>query len=104
MFSVKNKMKDFFFDKNKMKKKSLVNVNHKRHHNAFLFQALFSAIVLGLAFLIDGVLEEIVDHEYHGSNKKYIKMAIQFVVVFLLTIIVIYIFYWTFGWGDTFLG
>ena len=87
-----------------MKKRYLVNVNHKRHHNAFLFQALFSALIVALAFLVDGFLEEIVDEDYHGKNKKYIKMAIQVIVVFLLSLVLIYIFHWLFGWGDTFLG
>lgn len=87
-----------------MKKKSLVHLNHKSYHVAFFFQALFSAVILAGAFLINDVMDEIIDEDYHGSNKKYIKLAIQVVVIFVLSFIVVYLLRWVFGWGDTFLG
>ena len=87
-----------------MKKKSIININHKNHNVAFFFQALFSAIILAVAFLIDDVIDNAIDSEIHESNKKYIKLGAHVVVIFLLSFILIYAFRWIFGWGDTFLG
>jgi len=87
-----------------MKKKSLIHINHKVHSNAFIFQALFSAIILAVAFLLDDIMDGLIDEEVHAGNKKYIKLSIHVVFLFLLFLIVLYLFKWIFGWGDNLLG
>lgn len=87
-----------------MTKKSLIRVDHKRHSNAFFFQALFSALLLALAFLMDDLFNELIDESIHGSYKKYIKLSSHVLVIFVLSLILIYAFKWIFGWGDAFLG
>ena len=84
--------------------KTLVNMNHMSHVNSFIFQAAFSSIIVALAFLVDDVLDMVLNDLVVGPSKKYIKAAIHCVFIFILTFGVIFLFRFLFGWGDTFLG
>jgi hypothetical protein len=84
--------------------KTLIEINHTSHVNSFLLQAAFSAITVALAFFLDDVLDIAIDNSTFGESNKYIKASIHCVVIFILTLSVIYLFRFLFGWGDTFLG
>lgn len=87
-----------------MKKTSVFNLNHKKHSTAFFFQALFSALILAVAFLIDDVIDNVITANSHGPHQRYIILAVHTIVIFALSFVVLYILRWIFGWGDTFLG
>ena len=83
---------------------ALVSVDHKRLNTAFFFQALFSAIILALAFYLDQWIDELIDKNKHGKNHKHYKLLAHVGVMFVITFIVIYLMKFIFGWGNTFLG
>ena len=84
--------------------KTLVDINHTSHVNSFLLHAAFSAVVVAVAFFLNDIFDMVIDSYVSGSSKKYIKAVLHCVVIFILTLAVIYIFRFLFGWGDTFLG
>tara|TARA_B100001248_G_C27024812_1_gene293682 strand:+ start:48 stop:335 length:288 start_codon:yes stop_codon:yes gene_type:complete len=78
----------------------LIKINYKNRHFSFTFQALFSSLVVALAFAIDTLLQSALD----SSHNIFVRILIQFAITFLISISVIYIFYLFFGWGDALLG
>lgn len=84
--------------------KSLFRLNHKNFFVAYLFQAIFTSLVFAVAFVVDDLMDIAIDENYHGENKKYIKMAANAGFLFVFVFVIIYVFHFVFGWGKTFQG
>ena len=77
--------------------KPLININHKSFKNAFIFNAVYSAIIFGLLFVIDDYID---DHILDKSKKNYWqKLLIHMVVVFTITFILVLFFLVCFWMG-----
>ena len=83
---------------------SLIRLNHQNYFVAYLFQAIFTALLFAVAFVVDDFMDIAIDENYHGENKKYIKMGVNAAFLFVFTFAIIYFFHYVFGWGKTFLG
>ena len=83
---------------------SLFRLNQKNFFIAYLFQAIFTSLIFAVAFVVDDLMDIAIDENYHGANKKYIKMGATAGFLFVFTFIIIYFFHYVFGWGKTFLG
>ena len=83
---------------------SLIRLNHQNYFVAYLFQAIFTALLFAVAFVVDDLMDIAIDENYHGENKKYIKMGVNAAFLFVFTFAIIYFFHYVFGWGKTFLG
>lgn len=79
----------------------LVPINHKNRHYSFFFQALFTSLVVALAFLVDEIFEKYVTF---NENNTTVKVIGQFLITMIISLTVIYILYFCFGWGDALLG
>ena len=83
---------------------SLIRLNHQNFFVAYFFQAIFTALLFAVAFVVDDLMDIAIDENYHGENKKYIKMGANAGFLFVFTFAIIYFFHYVFGWGKTFLG
>lgn len=82
--------------------KPLININHKSLHNAFIFNAIYSAIIFGLLFVINDYID---DNILDKSKKNYWqKLLIHMVIIFTITFTLVLLFWFVFGWGKTFFG
>tara|TARA_B100002019_G_C21010600_1_gene469815 strand:- start:397 stop:684 length:288 start_codon:yes stop_codon:yes gene_type:complete len=88
-----NKKKSAFFP--------LIPINHRNRHFSFFFQAIFTSLVVALAFLIDEILKKYVSENESNTTVKVIG---QFLITMVISLIVIYALYFCFGWGDALLG
>lgn len=79
----------------------LFHVNHKNIHYSFFFQALFTSLVVALAFLIDEILEKYFSPNESSTTAKVIG---QFLITMIISLLVIYFLYICFGWGKALLG
>lgn len=79
----------------------LVPINYKNRHYSYLFQALFSSLVVAFALLVDNLFEKYVSF---NENNTIVKVIGQFIITMIISLLVIYILYFCFGWGDALLG
>lgn len=79
----------------------LFPINHKNRHYSFFFQALFTSLVVALAFLIDEILRKYISANESNTTVKVIG---QFIITMIISLLVIYTLYICFGWGDALLG
>ena len=76
------------------------NKHNNNHH--FIIMSLFSAMIFATIFVTNDYLDLYIDKYLKTKDNfhkgKVIKLGIHFVKIFLLTFIVCYIFWYTFGW------
>ena len=83
----------------------LIRVNHKNHNIAFFFNALYSAIIFAIILTFNDYIDQFLDKKALKDHyKKSIKVFIHLMITFIFTIGLIYLFWFIFGWGNTFLG
>jgi uncharacterized membrane protein len=81
---------------------SLIKINHKTSMTAFFFNALYTSITFGFMFIINDYID---DNILDRNEKKYInKLIIHMSILFIFTFIIVYMFWFIFGWGRTFFG
>lgn len=73
--------------------KPLVKVNHKNIHNRFFLKAFFAALLFSIGFFINDLLDEVINENIHGKNKKIYKALSHVAVLFITILIISYIFY-----------
>lgn len=85
----------------------IVPINHHDYRIAFLFQAIFTAMVVMVALM----LKDLLDHLFSLYNKestdkwyfKYIIYSSFFLSYFVSTLVCIYFLLWLFGYGICFM-
>ena len=77
-----------------------MNINHKNKNIAFFFHALYGALVITIAFIINSSLDKIIDKNRSKKLNPYLKTFIHFITILIIAMIVIYILYYLFGWGN----
>lgn len=78
----------------------LFHINHKNIHNGILFNALYSAIVFATIFIVNDYIDEsIIPHLEKKSYHSFTKFIIHICIIFVISIIVVYVMWWIFGWG-----
>ena len=83
----------------------IFKLNHKHHSSAFFFNALYSAVIFAVVLVVNDHIDEYLDkNDFKTHHHKYLKLLVHFTTTFILTFLVIYVFWILFGWGDTFLG
>jgi hypothetical protein len=83
----------------------IFKVNHTHHKSAFFFNAFYSAVIFAVVFVVNDHIDEYINEKkFKTHHHKYIKLLIHFTTTFILTFLVICVFWILFGWGDTFLA
>ena len=73
--------------------KPLVKVNHKNIHTHFFIRAFFSALLFSVGFLINDLLDEVINENIYGKNQKIYKALAHTAILFITILIISYIFY-----------
>ena len=82
--------------------KPIIKIDHGNYQNAFIFNALYSALIFSVLFVIN----DIVDHHILDKMKKQYgyKLLIHASITFAFTYLLVLIMWYIFGWGKTFFG
>jgi len=73
----------------------IMDFGRKNYLGAFFFHSIYAAILFALVFTIDDYL----DSKY-GKNKNIIRKGlIHSVLIFIISIVVLFILWFGFGWG-----
>lgn len=80
-----------------VKIRPLININHSYWHTAFVFEALFSATVFTLTFILDDMLTDYVEKHNVPLWKKYL---VHLLAIFVIALMSIYMFCILFGYGE----
>ena len=82
--------------------KPLIKLNHGYYQTAFLFNALYSALIFAVLFVVNDIIDE---HFLSKMKKKYgYKLLIHGSITFLFTYLLVLVMWYLFGWGKTFFG
>ena len=81
--------------------KPIIKIDHGNYQNAFIFNALYSALIFSVLFVVNDIVDDtILKNKKQYGYKLLIHASITFVFTYLLVLIMWYIF----GWGKTFFG
>lgn len=76
-------------------------INHTKIENAFIFNALYSAIVFGLLFVVNDYIDKYImptlENDFH--YKSATKLIVHILIIFIVTFIIAIIMWLLFGWG-----
>ena len=79
----------------------LLKLNNKSLLIAFLLNALFGGLVLGIIFIYYEKSEQYLSHLYETDNLTiYTKAFTHTAIAFIITFFIAYLFRFIFGWGD----
>jgi len=84
---------------------SLFSVNHKKLDNAIFFNALYSAIIFGIMFIVNDYIDNYIiihlEEDYHIYLQKTTKLVLHVISTFIFTLLIAYLLWWIFGWGKS---
>ena len=76
-------------------------INHAKLETAFVFNALYSAIVFGLLFVVNDYIDKYIlpalENDFH--YKSATKLIVHILIIFIVTLIITFIMWLLFGWG-----
>ena len=77
----------------------IVNVNHHDYRIAFLFQAIFTSLVVTMALMMIDMMTYLWEYYHPHTKCWYMKYIIYSICYFLGTLFIIYVLLWVFGYG-----
>ena len=81
------------------------NFNHKNRFTAFAFNAVFAALSFAIILVYDDWLENYLKRTIKKKKfKHYIKLIVHSINIFFFSLLLTYILYWLFGWGNSLIG
>jgi len=78
----------------------MLEFTRKNYLTAFVFHAMYCSIIFGIVFLVNDYLDD-----YFGSNggdNKFKKTSIHIITTFCVTLLLVLLFWFLFGWGAGF--
>ena len=77
----------------------MLKFTRKNYFTAFIFHAMYCAIIFGTVFLLNDYLDE-----YFGNkgDNKFKKAGIHIIATFFATLLLVLLFWFLFGWGAGF--
>lgn len=79
-------------------------INHSYLSNAFIFNALYSAIIFAFLFVFNDYIDKYIithlEETYNFHIKQIIKLFIHTITTFLVAIIITLFLWYFFGWGN----
>ena len=80
----------------------LFNFNIKHHRTHFIFNSLFTAITFAIILVFDDIIDQHLENlpYFHKDKHPYIKGWVHAINIFAIYMIISYIFYYIFGWGN----
>ena len=82
--------------------KPIIKIDHGNYQNAFIFNALYSALIFSVLFVINDIVDH---HILYKMKKQYgYKLLIHASITFVFTYLLVLIMWYIFGWGKTFFG
>uniref|UniRef100_A0A6C0D295 Uncharacterized protein n=1 Tax=viral metagenome TaxID=1070528 RepID=A0A6C0D295_9ZZZZ len=77
----------------------IVTVNHHDYRIAFLFQAIFTSLVVTMALIMIDMMTYLWEYYHPHTKCWYMKYIIYSICYFLGTLFIIYVLLWVFGYG-----
>ena len=76
-------------------------INHAKLETAFVFNALYGAIVFGLLFVVNDYIDKYImptlENDFH--YKSATKLIVHISIIFIVTLVITFIMWLLFGWG-----
>lgn len=74
----------------------------KHHRTHFVLNSLFAGLTFAIILVFNDIIDDHLEQMpfFHKDKHPYIKGCVHAVNIFTIYMVVSYIFYFAFGWGD----